>query len=168
MIEGHDFLTAHFTNNERTIVESLWVDPETKQIREYTLEAVEGNEDWQALLKHINIDSLHENTFEFIKEERKKFEQDVLEIARREKLIESEKRADKSDLLLEIILQEDVDKELLFKVKLALFEQDKIKNSDDRALKARLRKAATIAEAIGIFSEAWFTMLYDEKEELVY
>jgi len=38
MIDGHDFLTAHFTNNERTIVESLWVDPKTNEIREYTLE----------------------------------------------------------------------------------------------------------------------------------
>ena len=150
-----EFYNAYFIDNEKNNVEVLWKDMDNKDtFVSEVIEADENHPDFQKVLEHTTIDELHETTFQFIKDQRKKFEQDVLEIARRESLIETTEKVNKADLLLEIILQEEVDKEMLFKIKLALFEHDKIKNSDDRALKTRLRKAATIAEAIGVFSEA--------------
>ena len=30
-IPGHEFLTAHFSNNDRTIVEAYWTTPDGKE-----------------------------------------------------------------------------------------------------------------------------------------
>ena len=32
-IPGHEFLTAHFSNNDRTIVEAYWTTPDGKETR---------------------------------------------------------------------------------------------------------------------------------------
>ena len=40
-IPGHEFLSAHFSNNERTTVESYWITPDGKETR---VEYIEANE----------------------------------------------------------------------------------------------------------------------------
>ena len=153
MIDGHDFLTAHFTNNERTIVESLWIDPETKEIREYTLEAVEGNEDWKALLNHIDIDTLHENTYKHIREQNQQFEDQVIRVAKERGMIYDIDSIN-TDLYKAIIqylfkpFNSEEDKEKLFMIKLQLFEVEEIKNNKNKDLKAKLRKSTTPLDAI--------------------
>jgi len=155
MIDGHDFLTAHFTNNERTIVESLWVDPKTNEIREYTLQAVEGNEDWEALLKHIDIDTLHENTYKHIREQNQQFEDQVIRVAKERGMIYDIDSIN-TDLYKAISstifapFDPEKDKEKLFMFKLQLFEIDKIKKSKDKDLKALLRKSKNVIEATKI------------------
>ena len=153
MIDGHDFLTAHFTNNERTIVESLWVDQKTKEIREYTLEAVEGNEDWEALLNHIDIDTLHGNTYKHISEQRRQFEDQVIKIAKEQGMIYDIDSINTD--LYKIVIQylfkpfnSEEDKEKLFMIKLQLFEVEEIKNNKNKDLKAKLRKSTTPLDAI--------------------
>ena len=153
MIDGHDFLTAHFTNNERTIVESLWVDPKTNEIREYTLQAVEGNEDWEALLKHIDIDTLHENTYKYIREQNQQFEDQVIRVAKERGMIYDIDSIN-TDLYKAIIqylfkpFNSEEDKEKLFMIKLQLFEVEEIKNNKNKDLKAKLRKSTTPLDAI--------------------
>jgi len=153
MIDGHDFLTAHFTNNERTIVESLWVDPKTNEIREYTLEAVEGNEDWKALLNHIDIDTLHENTYKHIREQNQQFEDQVIRVAKERGMIYDIDSIN-TDLYKAIIqylfkpFNSEEDKEKLFMIKLQLFEVEEIKNNKNKDLKAKLRKSTTPLDAI--------------------
>lgn len=155
MIDGHDFLTAHFTNNERTIVESLWVDPKTNEIREYTLQAVEGNEDWETLLKHIDIDSLHESTYKYIREQNDQYENEVIRIAKERGMI-----YDVDEVNTEIYkvigsaifapFDPEKDKEKLFMFKLQLFEIESIKNSKNKELKTLLRKSKNIIESTKI------------------
>mgnify|MGYP006259790821 CR=1 FL=1 len=41
-IPGHEFLTAHFSNNDRTIVEAYWTTPDGKETRVEYIEAKEG------------------------------------------------------------------------------------------------------------------------------
>ena len=155
MIDGHDFLTAHFTNNERTIVESLWVDPKTNEIREYTLEAVEGNEDWEALLKHVDIDTLHENTYKHIREQNQQFEDQVIRIAKERNML-YDVDAINTDIYKAIgtalfnPFDPEVDKEKLFMYKLELFEIESIKNCKDKELKKELRKAKNLLDATKI------------------
>ena len=62
-IKGHEFLTAHFSNNERTIVEAYWTTPDGKETRVEYIEAKEGESNWENLLTHIDIDTLHEATY---------------------------------------------------------------------------------------------------------
>ena len=81
-IPGHEFLTAHFSNNERTIVESYWVTPDGKETRVEYIEANPEDTAWKKLLTHIDIDSLHENTYRHIREQNENFEDTVIELAR--------------------------------------------------------------------------------------
>ena len=68
-LPGHEFLTAHFSNNERTTVESYWVTPDGLETRVEYIEANPEDTAWKKLLTHIDIDSLHENTYQHIKKQ---------------------------------------------------------------------------------------------------
>lgn len=155
MIDGHDFLTAHFVNNERTIVISLWVDQKTKEIREYTLEAIEGNEDWETLLKHIDIDSLHESTYKHIREQNQMFEDEVIKIAKERGMLYDVDSIN-TDIYKAVAssiftpFDPEKDKEKLFMFKLQLFEVNEIKNIKNKELKSKLRKSQSIIEAMEI------------------
>jgi len=60
---------------------------------------------------------------------------------------------------------EKEDKEKLFMTKLKLFEVDQIKKSSNRALKAELRKAPTIIDAIKIGLQISEEIVEEVKEE---
>ena len=152
-IPGHEFLTAHFSNNERTIVEAYWTTPDGKDTRVEYIEAKDGDANWEALLKHVDIDTLHELTFKFIKQNRKAFEDDVVEIAKKEGLIYDISSVN-TDMYRAIVntvftsFDKEKDKEKLFMFKLQLFEVPEIRLSKDRDLKAKLRKSNTIIDSI--------------------
>ena len=86
-IPGHDFLTAHFCNNERTTVESYWVTPDGLETRVEYIEAKEGDPNWENLLTHIDIDALHEATYKQIRAQNEAFKEDVIKIAKERGLI---------------------------------------------------------------------------------
>ena len=79
-IPGHKFVRAHFSNNERTIVESFWTDGKDERV-EY-IEAKEGDHNWENLLTHISLDDLHEATYKHIKNTQKAFENQAIQIAK--------------------------------------------------------------------------------------
>ena len=83
-IPEHDFVRAHFTNDERTTVESFWTDGNVERV-EY-IEAKDGDVSWENLLTHIDIDDLHEATYKHIKEQNEHFEDSVIKIDEVEKL----------------------------------------------------------------------------------
>lgn len=153
-MEGHDFLTAHFVNNERTIAAVFWVTPDGKETRE---EYIEANDDdtWKNLLKHVTIDELHENTYKHIREQNDIFEEQVIAIAKKRGMI-----YDVDEVNTEIYkvigsaifapFDPEKDKEKLFMFKLQLFEIESIKNSKDKELKALLRKSKNVIEATKI------------------
>jgi hypothetical protein len=139
-IPGHEFLTAHFSNNERTRVEYVEANPEDTA--------------WKKLLTHIDIDSLHENTYQYIKQQNAAFEETVIKYGKERGLLYSgEVSMELYETLISLLFKpfdKKEDKEKLFMTKLKLFEVDQIKKSSNRALKAELRKAPTIAAAIKI------------------
>lgn len=154
MIEGHTFVTAHFTNNERTFVTSIWKDKDGT-LRPFNMVAEEGNQYWKELQQYITEDELHENTHEHIKESRKAFEQELIAIAEGDGISFKELLSDENKTIDFVIdwLSNDFDNEKLFKIKLRLFEREKVLQSEDRTLKANLRKATTIYEIIEAYSK---------------
>ena len=151
MIEGHTFVTAHFTNDERTFVTSIWEDKDGT-LRPFNMVAEEGNQYWKELQQYITEDELHENTFKQQKTERKNLEGLALEVAKRDGLI-TEFATDQSiEYFLEYLRNQNENKEILFKIKLALFEDEKVKDGE-RELKAKLRKAKSLIEAIAAYNE---------------
>ena len=84
-IPGHEFVRAHFSNNDRTTVESFWTDGDVERV-EY-IEAKEGDPNWENLLTHIDIDDLHEATYKHIREQNEVFEDSIIKIAKERGMI---------------------------------------------------------------------------------
>ena len=152
-IPGHEFIRAHFSNNERTTVESFWTDGKVERV-EY-IEAKEGDPNWENLLTHIDIDTLHEATYQHIKEQNAVFEDSVVKLAKERGLLYDidELSTDTNKVLSHILFKEfdeEQDKEKLFLYKLQLFEVPAIKKSKSSAKKKKLRQAKNMLEATKI------------------
>jgi len=145
-MNGLTFVTARFSNNERTTVEVTWEDPEKNLVATYH-EAIEGDAAWEEILTHIGLDSIHENTYKYIKNTQLEVRNLALEIAKDHNLI-----GNVAEMAKHIFKEFDPekDKELLFTYKINLFSLELIKNCTDKTLKSKLRKAKTIIEATSI------------------
>lgn len=154
------FIDAYFTNNERTVVSILW-ENDKKEVVEETVLAEANEAGWENLLNQpeVTIDKLHERTVNRNREQRAAYEEQVVEIAKRDGLIYDRDivNTDLYKMFVKSIfnteLTEKETKEQLFMFKLALFELDKIKDSDNREMKAALRKAETLPVALKIGCE---------------
>ena len=152
-IPGHEFVRAYFSNNERTTVESFWTDGNVERV-EY-IEAKEGDPNWENLLTHIDIDALHEATYQHIKEQNAVFEESVIKLAKERGLLYDidELSTDTYKLLSNMLFKKfnkEEDKEKLFLYKLSLFEVPEIKESKSSVKKKKLRQAKNILEATKI------------------
>lgn len=153
IVPGYEFLSAHFCNNERTIVKSWWRSPDGKDTVFEHIEAKDGDPNWENLLTHIDIDTLHEATYQQIKAQNEAFKYDVAKVAERRKLIFNlaslNEMADMDSIKLVVdFLFGKADKEKLFMFKLKLFELDAIKNSNKKALKAKIRRSKSMLDII--------------------
>lgn len=151
-MEGHKFLNAYFVNEERTVVESLWNEESTNLVREQIIVAEEGNAAWENLLKHIDIDTLHEMTFKRIRDLDEAYKDQVIAIAKERGMVYDIDSIN-TDIYKAIAkslftpFDANEDKEKLFMFKLQLFEEEHVKNSTNKALKTKLRKSKSILEA---------------------
>lgn len=152
------FIDAYFTNNERTVVSILW-ENDKKEVVEETVLAQANEPGWENLLNQpeVTIDKLHERTVNRNREQRAIFEEQIIEIAKREgtllQILEfDEKNTGLYKKLLDIIFTKDKNetkaKENLFSFKLSLFEFEAIRNSTDRETKAKIRKATNTIDAL--------------------
>ena len=154
-IKGHEFLTAHFSDNERTIVEAYWTTPDGKETRVEYIEAKEGDVSWEELLTHIDIDTLHELTYKNIRASDNAYKDQVMEIAKSRGMVYDIDSIN-TDIYKAITaaiftpFDPEADKEKLFMFKLQLFELDQVKSSTDRIKKAELRKSKSIIEALKV------------------
>ena len=152
-IPGHEFLTAHFSNNERTIVESYWTTPDGKEKKIKYKEAKEGDPNWENLLTHIDIDSLHEATYKNIRDLDNSYKDQVMQIAKERGMVYDIDSIN-TDIYKAITaaifkpFNPEEDKEKLFMFKLQLFELEQIKNNKNKTQKAKLRKSKNIIEAL--------------------
>lgn len=153
-LPGHEFLTAHFTDNERTNVEVYWVTPDGLETRVENIEAKTGDPNWENLLTHISLEKLHEATYKHMHDNDMAFKEDVIRIAKERGLIHDLTNLNDVETMKLIVdfifgpFDPEKDKEKLFMFKLKLFEVDKIKKSTNRELKAKMRKAESLVDAI--------------------
>ena len=80
-----NLIEATFVNDDRTIIEVLFTSDNTA--RSAIIEYDTNHPDFQALMKVISVDDLHEMTWQKKKDERKSFENEVKLIAEKEGLI---------------------------------------------------------------------------------
>ena len=154
-IPGHKFVRAHFSNNERTIVESFWTNGKDERV-EY-IEAKEGDHNWENLLTHISLDDLHEASYKHIKNTQKAFENQAIQIAKDQGILQDfQDKNVINNVIVKILFEQDKQdnnsdsKNTLFVFKLKLFELDFVKNCKSRKMKSELRKAENIRQATKI------------------
>tara|TARA_B100000282_G_scaffold202774_1_gene148653 strand:- start:62 stop:538 length:477 start_codon:yes stop_codon:yes gene_type:complete len=152
-MKGHTFIKAHFCNDERTLVETLW-EKDGKNVVQY-IEANDDSKAWKTLLTHTDIDTLHEATYAHIKEQNQALEETVVRIARKRGMVYDvdDLSTDTYKILSHILFKdfnEEEDKEKLFLYKLQLFEVPAIKNSKSSTKKKKLRQAKNMLEATKI------------------
>ena len=151
------FVTAFYTDDERRMIEVHCRNNDKTQVIPYHIEHDEGHPYFQALMKYISVDELLNITHDRKKVERRHYERQVVKIARKEGLIFDAKdylnTVQKSPEQISVILKfflsyffegkfdKDKDKDLLFALKLELFEYDVIKKSDNSKYKSLIRKA---------------------------
>lgn len=155
-MENHHFITARFTNNDRTTVMARWMSKTEKDKNGEPVYRIENalaepdNPIYKKILTYVSEDVLHENTVNWARAQREGYENLVEAIAERNGDIT--KYSDDAELAAKIVELIDenkkVDNESLFKFKLALFDIPVINDSKDRSKKATLRKAKTYKEVI--------------------
>ena len=156
MIEGHKFIKAMFANNERTNIELYWQNKENdNEIRIEYCEANESDEVYNWLLTQMTIDDLHEATALHIREQDAIYREAVIEIAKADGLMFDERFVDTAKLFTDVLFNfdEDKQKELLFQIKLRVFEMEAVKNTKKPEIKAKIRKAKTVLEVVNEVSK---------------
>ena len=153
------FITAFYTDDDRKMIEIHCSNDDKTQVLPYHIEHDENHPYFQTLLKFVSVNDLLDITHDRKKIERKNYERQVVKIARKEGLIYDAKdyfkQATKSPEQIAVLLKfflsyffegkfnKDKDKDLLFSLKLELFEYDVIKKSDNNKFKSLIRKAQT-------------------------
>ena len=156
-IHNLEISTAHFTNNERTEIEVILFAEESTEddvvLIPYNIEAKDGDADYEWLISKINIDQIHENTFNKFRKENEQYKENIVAVGKEMGLIFDDKGVDTNlyDALVETLFAPFVEKDMkekLFLMKLKLFDMDAIKSSKNRELKAKLRKSKDFMSTI--------------------
>lgn len=168
MWNGDNFIRAEFTNNERTHVRVYFHRPESEGRGEFDFIYDEDHKYTKALLKLTDLDTMHEFTYKRIKQEERYFKEFAVRVGREQGLLidpvayyDAETQSSKVDTKfysygLKLFFEdfdEATQKEDLFIVKLAAFELDLVKESDDREMKSKIRKAKNPIEILHILLE---------------
>ena len=144
------FVDAYFIDNERQNIEILATSEDKKQVFPTIVPFDENNHMFQALKSRMSVDELHENTYKKKQEERKLFEEQVVRIAKKDGLVFDEYKLDTKfyPTLVKAIVENQDNEDHLFALKLALFEVDKIRDSENTELKTNIRKGKTKVEVL--------------------
>ncbi len=138
-----NFLTAHFIDNERQNIEIQATSEDKKKVYTYVIPYDENRDEYKALMSMITLDQLHEYTYQRVKNERRLFEEQVIRIAQKDGLIMDSEKIDTKfyPTLVNSLFEDQDNADHVFALKLALFELDAIKNSENEEAKKELRKS---------------------------
>ena len=138
-----NFLTAYFIDNERKNIEVQTTVEDKKSVFTTIIPYEENNPQYQALIKYMNIDQLHESTYQKNKTEQKLFEDSIVNIAKKQGLIlgNADLNTKFYPSLVNAIFKDIENEDHLFALKLALFELEQIRDSKNEDSKKKLRQA---------------------------
>ena len=149
---------AYYNNAELDSVEIIWSDG--KKNRSYHMAVDENDDQFQALLSEYSYESLDESTRMRNNAGRQVFRDAFHRYAEQNNMFGQGERSDNPeefqgslDLLFEFDPENDEQKEALFKLKLKIFEEEKVKNSKSKVNKSAIRKAKSPIEAISVFAK---------------
>ena len=146
IITKETFVSATFIDQDKKNIEVLLNMGHTDELHltPHIVEADEDNADYQELLKITHLDAIHEETWNQKKEESAAFIETAKQVMYDSGLMEETNALTKTKIfptLVENIFTNMENEDHLFALKLALFELQEIRESDDVATKTALRKA---------------------------
>ena len=144
-----NFIDAYFIDNERKNIEVLSKSEDGKKAISTIIPWDNNNVSFEALKTVMSVDQLHERTHTKKQEERKLFEEQVMRIAKKEGMVFDETKLDATAYSSIVkLLFSDNKNDHLFALKLALFEVEKIRDSENIELKKALRHSKTKVDAL--------------------
>ena len=149
-ITRENYITARYTDNAKKIVEILY--KEDDKVIPHIIEHDTEHPDWQQLMTITNLEEIHLNTHNYIKQSQKDFKKMVMKIAKEDGMIK-EVVAELSTPFYGEVFEffydyDDKQKEMLFNFKLFIFEKEFVKNSKNTEIKAEMRKAQSPIEVM--------------------
>ena len=149
-VTRENYITARYTDNAKKIVEILY--KEGDKVIPHIIEHDTEHPDWIELMSITNLDEIHLNTHNFIKQSQKDFKKMVMKIAKEDGLVKevvAELSTQFYDEVFEFFFNySDKQKEMLFNFKLFIFEKKFVKDSKDTDTKAEMRKAQSPIEVM--------------------
>jgi len=144
-----NLITAYFIDAKKENIEMVLKSEDQKNTYVEVTPFDENNEQYKILTKIISLDQIHEITYKRIKEERRLFEKQMIDIAKKEGIILDNHKLDTKffPLLVDTIFNDENEDEL-FALKIALFELDKIKKAPNDDKKKKLRLAKTKVQTL--------------------
>ena len=143
MITKDNLISAYFIDDARQNIEILTTSDDKKKVIPTLIPFDENNHMFKELMSIITVDQLHEDTYNKKKNEKKIFEQKVIEIAKKDGLLLDDTKIDSKSYnkLVKAIFEQGENSDQLFALKIALFELDKIRDSKNDELKRKLRQS---------------------------
>lgn len=144
-----NLMTAYFIDNDRENIEMMLRSEDKKSVFTEITPFDENNDQYKILTKFISLDELHENTYQKKKDERREFEEEVIRVAKRDGLIsDSINNEEYFTNMLKVIVKDESNEDQLFALKLALFEVDKIRDSQNTEIKKKIRAGSKKPEVL--------------------
>jgi hypothetical protein len=148
------FTFATYANSSKNIINAIWLDEGTKEYSEVAVVTDLKDKIYQKLLEKFTPDEISTMTDQKHKEEASQFEYIVKDIAKKYNLIYDPTTANPEDKLnLDHIFNptnDDVGTDLLFNLKIKIFDLPEIQKSENSELKKKLREAKTPLESLYI------------------
>ena len=125
----------YYSNPELDTVAVLWTDPDDGLVREHYIQVDESDEQWRDFVKEVPDEDIDKRTQVRHEEFREQFREAFRDWSgENQNVDQSTQSANFEDIIINFINDFDVtnadQKEQLFKLKLKIFEQDIVKNSE--------------------------------------
>ena len=152
ILNNGTFTNAVFANGQKNIIIALWKDNETQTIEEIVIRPNLENIIYCKLLEQFTVDEISTMTDQRNKINRNAFEQLVKKMAIDNGLLYNESAAtEQNKITVDFIftpMDGDAGSDLLFDIKLKIFDLPEVVNSSNSELKSKLRQATTPLEAL--------------------
>lgn len=145
-----NLIAAYFIDSGRTTIEVETTTEDKKSVFTTIIPYDESNPQYQALTKYMNIDKLHESTYQRNKFASEEFEKTIIRIAEKSGMVLNSEKLDTKfyPSLVDAIFKDIENEDHLFALKLALFELEEIRDSKNEDAKKKLRQAKNKLDVI--------------------
>lgn len=154
MIQEGKFTYARFVNTQKRIIEATLLREDTNQLEIVLIDSNLENPNYLKLIETFTVDEISTMTNQYNKQQSEAFNQIVLKMCLDKGLVYDPQAADQKErLIIGHIFnppEGDIGADLLFDIKLKIFDLPQVVESTNAELKASLRKATTPLEALYI------------------